>query len=83
MRSHFPFDRNVLAFFDPFLTSVASAPRSIFASVRRIEEFKNEKIIPHIIREEAEEGNFLKYLFAQDVLCKDQTYSLIEDGDKK
>jgi len=52
------------------------------AAVRRIEEFKNEKIIPHIIREEAAEGNFLNYLFSQDVLCKHHIYGAIEDGDK-
>lgn len=52
-------------------------------TVRRIEEFKNEKIIPHIVKEEMEEGNFLKYIFAQDVLYKNEIYSLIEDVEKQ
>lgn len=52
-------------------------------TVRRIEEFKSEKIIPHIVKEEMEEGNFLKYIFAQDVLYKNEIYSLIEDVEKQ
>ena len=51
-------------------------------TVRRIEEFKNEKIIPHIVREEALEGNFVKYLYAQDVLYPKEIYSLIDVNDK-
>ena len=50
-----------------------------FCTVRRIEEFKNQKIIPHIVQEEALEGNFVKYLYAQDVLYAQEIYSLIED----
>ena len=42
--------------------------------VIRIEEFKNEKIIPHIVKEEANEGNFLKYLYCQDVLYAGDMY---------
>ncbi len=49
------------------------------ASVKRIEEFKNEKIIPHIMHEEQNEGNFLKYLFAQDILYEGEIYSLLGD----
>eukprot|EP00581_Thalassiosira_minuscula_P019314 CAMPEP_0183712652 /NCGR_PEP_ID=MMETSP0737-20130205/7725_1 /TAXON_ID=385413 /ORGANISM="Thalassiosira miniscula, Strain CCMP1093" /LENGTH=598 /DNA_ID=CAMNT_0025941307 /DNA_START=192 /DNA_END=1988 /DNA_ORIENTATION=- len=52
------------------------------AAVRRIEEFKNDKIIPHIVQEEAAEGNFLKYVYAQNVLHKDKIYSLIDEVDK-
>jgi len=52
------------------------------AAVQRIEEFKNGKIIPHIVQEEAAEGNFLRYLYAQDVLYSHQTYSLHEDTNK-
>ena len=47
--------------------------------VRRIEDFKNEKIIPHIVREEALEGNFVKYLYAQDVLYAHEIYSMQDD----
>ena len=43
--------------------------------MQRIEEFKNEKIVPHIVQEEASEGNFLRYLYAQDVLYKDEIYT--------
>lgn len=43
--------------------------------MQRIEEFKNEKIIPHIVQEEADEGNFLRYLYAQDILYKDEIYT--------
>lgn len=51
--------------------------------VRRVEEFKNEKIIPHIVREEAKEGNFLKYIFSQDVLYAKEVYSVLgKDGEK-
>jgi len=52
--------------------------------VSRIEDFKNQKIIPHIVREEALEGNFIKYLYAQDVLYAKEVYSPIEnDKDKE
>ncbi|KAL7528047.1 hypothetical protein ACHAXR_002240 [Thalassiosira sp. AJA248-18] len=51
-------------------------------AVRRIEEFKNESIIPHIVQEEAREGNFLKYIYAQDVLYSHHIYGLIDDEDK-
>lgn len=47
--------------------------------VHRIEDFKREKIIPHIVQEEASDGNFLKYLFAQDVLHETKIYSLLKD----
>mmetsp|Transcript_13954 Transcript_13954/g.28451 ORF Transcript_13954/g.28451 Transcript_13954/m.28451 type:complete len:619 (+) Transcript_13954:130-1986(+) len=57
--------------------------KEIPAAVRRIEEFKNQKIIPHIVREEALEGNFVKYLYAQDVLYAQELYSLIEDDKDK
>ena len=43
--------------------------------MQRIEEFKNEKIVPHIVQEEASEGNFLRYLYAQDILYKDEIYT--------
>ena len=33
-------------------------------AVRRIEEFKNEKIIPHIVSEEVKEGNFIQYMYS-------------------
>merc|ERR1711957_920041 len=49
------------------------------AAVRRVEEFKNEKIIPHIIREEVLEGNFLKYIYTHDVLFSDNMYDPIQD----
>ena len=49
------------------------------AAVRRIEEFKNEKIIPHIVQEEEKDMNFVKYLYAQDVLYAHQVYGLIDD----
>eukprot|EP00571_Detonula_confervacea_P010992 CAMPEP_0172304134 /NCGR_PEP_ID=MMETSP1058-20130122/5580_1 /TAXON_ID=83371 /ORGANISM="Detonula confervacea, Strain CCMP 353" /LENGTH=590 /DNA_ID=CAMNT_0013015237 /DNA_START=177 /DNA_END=1949 /DNA_ORIENTATION=+ len=52
------------------------------SAVRRIEEFKNEKIIPHIVQEEEKEGNFFQYLYAQDVLYASQTYGPIEDANK-
>jgi hypothetical protein len=48
-------------------------------AVQRIEDFKNEKIIPHIVREEALEGNFVKYLYAQDILYAREIYSLIQE----
>jgi hypothetical protein len=47
-----------------------------FVAVRRIEEFKNEKIIPHIVREEAEEGNFMQYIYSHDANFH-ETYSLM------
>ena len=47
--------------------------------VRRIEEFKNEKIIPHIVQEEVIEGNFLQYLYAQDILYANEIYELIPE----
>lgn len=62
---------------------VEAEGREMPAAVRRIEEFKNEKIIPHIVQEEAAEGNFLQYLYAQDVLYASQTYDLIEDAPKE
>ncbi|KAL3765808.1 hypothetical protein ACHAWU_002603 [Discostella pseudostelligera] len=37
-------------------------------AVARIEEFKNEKIIPHIVQEEMNEGNFLRYIHMHDRL---------------
>jgi hypothetical protein len=40
---------------------------SIAAPVRRIEEFKNERIIPHIVREEAREGNFMHYMYSHEI----------------
>jgi hypothetical protein len=49
--------------------------------VKRIEEFKNEKIIPHIVKEEASEGNFLKYLYSQDVLYAHEMYSTVDGSD--
>ena len=45
------------------------------SAVRRIEEFKNEKVIPHIVKEEADEGNFLQYLYQQDILYPDEIYT--------
>merc|ERR1719401_624249 len=48
-------------------------------AVRRIEEFKNEKIIPHIIQEEAFEGNFLKYIYAHCITYHSEMYSSMED----
>ncbi len=53
------------------------------AAVRRIEEFKNEKIIPHIVKEELRDGNFLQYLYTQDVLYADEVYSLMEEDERK
>jgi len=44
------------------------------AAVRRIEAFKHEKIVPHIVREEAREGNFLKYVHAHSVRYHDELY---------
>ena len=56
---------------------------TIFTTVRRIEEFKNEKIIPHIVQEEATEGNFLKYIYAQDVVVSEhQKYGPIDQVHK-
>lgn len=52
-------------------------------AVGRIEEFKNEKIVPHIVKEEAEEGNFLKYVYAQSVLCGDRLYRWLDDAAQK
>jgi tRNA pseudouridine38-40 synthase len=46
-------------------------------AVRRIEEFKNEKIIPHIVLEEMKEGNFIQYMYSHHVNFNDM-YSLIE-----
>jgi tRNA pseudouridine(38-40) synthase len=45
-------------------------------AVRRIEEFKNEKIIPHIVKEEVKEGNFIQYMYSHHVNFHDM-YSLI------
>ena len=53
------------------------------SSVRRIEEFKNEKIIPHIVEEEAKEGNFVKYVYGQDVLYAEKLYRLMEELDNE
>ena len=50
------------------------------SKVKRIEQFKNEKIIPHIVEEEAKEGNFLKYLYCQDVLYARDMYCVPEDA---
>ena len=58
------------------LTHIYLLPLS---TVRRIEDFKHQKIIPHIVQEEALEGNFVKYLYAQDVLYAQEVYSLIKD----
>lgn len=49
-------------------------------AVKRIEEFKNDKIIPHIVEEEAKEGNFLKYLYCQDVLHAHDIYSILDSS---
>ena len=49
--------------------------------VKRIEEFKNEKIIPHIVDEEAREGNFLKYLYCQDVLYVSHMYGTLDESE--
>jgi hypothetical protein len=35
-------------------------------AVRRIEDFKNDRIIPHIVQEEAREGNFVRYMHIHD-----------------
>ncbi|KAL3801490.1 hypothetical protein HJC23_000928 [Cyclotella cryptica] len=51
------------------------------AAVKRIEEFKNDKIIPHIVKEEANEGNFLKYLYCQDVLHAHDIYSHFDSSE--
>lgn len=51
------------------------------SKVCRIEEFKNEKILPHIAQEEALEGNFLKYIYAQDVLYSNKIYGPNDDED--
>jgi hypothetical protein len=50
--------------------------------VKRIEEFKHDKIIPHIVKEEANEGNFLKYLYCQDVLHADDIYSHLDSSER-
>lgn len=51
--------------------------------VKRIEEFKNEKIIPHIVDEEAREGNFLKYLYCQDVLYVSDMYGTLDESESR
>ena len=51
--------------------------------MRRIEAFKREKIIPHIVREEAREGNFLKYAYAHSVLYHDEMYRPREERPSK
>lgn len=79
----YPAGKWKLAFFP---SHEMKTPKQIFissklyrSSVKRIEEFKNDKIIPHIVHEEINEGNFLKYLFAQDILHEGEIYSLLGD----
>lgn len=52
-------------------------------AVKRIEEFKNDKILPHIVKEETREGNFLKYLYCQDVLYAHDMYNELDSSDSK
>ena len=52
-------------------------------AVKRIEEFKNNKILPHIVKEEAREGNFLKYLYCQDVLHAHDMYNELDSSESK
>ena len=58
--------------------------KELSPAVQRTEKLKNDTIIPHIVKEETEEGNFVKYLYTHDVLFND-TYQLreLETGSKK
>ncbi|KAL7428854.1 hypothetical protein ACHAXH_001830 [Discostella pseudostelligera] len=52
-------------------------------AVARIEEFKNDKIIPHIVQEEMNEGNFLRYLHMHDRLFHEMYCSMDGDDDNR
>ena len=49
-----------------FFSSAGGGGGATRAAVRRIEDFKNDRIIPHIVREEAREGNFVRYMHMHD-----------------
>ncbi|KAL3816861.1 hypothetical protein ACHAXA_005139 [Cyclostephanos tholiformis] len=51
-------------------------------AVRRIEEFKNERIIPHIVREEVREGNFMHYMYSHESHF-DEMYSSMGEREPK
>ena len=58
--------------------------KELSPAVQRTEKLKNDTIIPHIVKEETEEGNFIKYLYTHDVLFND-TYQIreVETGPRK
>ena len=52
-------------------------------AVRRIEDFKNDRIIPHIVREEAREGNFVRYMHTHDANFHEMYGSMGGDGEPR
>lgn len=70
-------DRDTLDWFE-------AEGKELSPAVKRTENLKNDTIIPHIVKEETEEGNFVKYLYTHDVLFND-TYQIRETeiGSKK
>ncbi len=51
--------------------------------MRRIEEFKNERIIPHIVQEEAREGNFMHYMHSHEIHFDEMYKSLSGDENRR
>mmetsp|Transcript_13146 Transcript_13146/g.18604 ORF Transcript_13146/g.18604 Transcript_13146/m.18604 type:complete len:606 (-) Transcript_13146:48-1865(-) len=49
-------------------------------AVKRWKDFKENVVMPHVVKEEATDGNFIKYLFLQEYIYGTENYKL--DGEQ-
>ncbi len=67
---------------DPNVIFFVGGRSRLRVAVRRIEDFKNDRIIPHIVQEEVREGNFVRYLHSHDANFH-ELYGSMGDGEPR